>query len=391
MKKIAVPSQNLPTKSCLRPKAKCRTQRCLSTVKSIERVTPEVEFLRETNPSGGTNLHPLSKAEQAAVDSLLELVDVRVNSTGKEEKATQVKSGDIITPFIACIDTDAKLCSLAGLHSLKLLDVLVKLVCEYFPDIRQNRLTMKERIFMTFIKMKTGLRYVVLASLFGTVTSKTCKIIVHDTISKLAFVLKPLIVWPTSEECRRNLPKCFEKFPNVRVVLDCTEISIQKPKSLCCQIITYSHYKGTQTVKFMTGVSPAGLITFVSDAYGGRASDNAIFEQSGIIKKLEMGRDAIMVDKGFRIENITDAHYIKLYRPPFLKNKGQFSEEEALENVEIAKARVHIERSNQRIKVFEIFSKPLPITLLPKINDIFIIACAIVNISKPILSDEKFL
>lgn len=140
----------------------------------------------------------------------------------------------------------------------------------------------------------------------------------------------------------------------------------------------------------MTGVSPAGLITFVSDAYGGRASDNAIFEQSGIINLMEMGRDSIMVDKGFRIENITDLHHIKLYRPPFLRNKGQFSEKEALENIEVAKARVHIERSNQRIKVFEIFCKPLPVTLLPKVNEMFVIACAMVNISSPILSDDKF-
>lgn len=97
-----------------------------------------------------------------------------------------------------------------------------------------------------------------------------------------------------------------------------------------------------------------------------------------------------MVDKGFLIEDITRAHRIKLVRPPYLRKKNQMSEEEAKATVEIAKARVHIERTNQRIKVFEIFTKPLPISLVCKVEDMFNVVCAIVNLSKPILADDKF-
>ncbi|OXU21945.1 hypothetical protein TSAR_015538 [Trichomalopsis sarcophagae] len=55
-----------------------------------------------------------------------------------------------------------------------------------------------------------------------------------------------------------------------------------------------------------------------------------------------------MTDKGFLIDEICLLNDIKLIRPPFLKNKQQFSREEALLNASIAKTRVHIERSNQR-------------------------------------------
>lgn len=54
-------------------------------------------------------------------------------------------------------------------------------------------------------------------------------------IKILSKSLKAAIPWPSREEISRNLPKCFEGFENVRVVLDCTEIFIQHPANLCCQ------------------------------------------------------------------------------------------------------------------------------------------------------------
>lgn len=164
----------------------------------MKKITSEEVLPSEIVQSDEVNPPCLSNAEQLAVDGLLQPMTT-------EEKATQVKSGDITIPFIASIDSDKKLCSVTGLHSFTLLELLVKLVSEYFPTERQCKLTVKEKIFMTFMKMKMGLRYVVLASLFGTITSKTCKIIFHDMISKLAFVLKPLITWTSLEECQKKI------------------------------------------------------------------------------------------------------------------------------------------------------------------------------------------
>ncbi|KAL7304366.1 hypothetical protein TKK_0003165 [Trichogramma kaykai] len=179
-------------------------------------------------------------------------------------------------------------------------------------------------------------------------------------------------------------------FENTRVVLDCTEVNIERPKKLCCQVIAYSNYKGTTTMKFMTGVSPAGTITFVSDAYGGRVSDTTIFGQSEVINLLEPG-DAVMVDKGFMIEDLCLKNRWKCIRPPFLREKKQFSEAEAISNAKIACARVHVERANQRIKKWSIVGAKMPAHLLPVANEIFKVLCATVNLSAPILSDKHFM
>ena len=39
----------------------------------------------------------------------------------------------------------------------------------------------------------------------------------------LAANLKHLIVWPSKEVIATNMPDCFKKFPNTRIIIDCTE------------------------------------------------------------------------------------------------------------------------------------------------------------------------
>lgn len=85
----------------------------------------------------------------------------------------------------------------------------------------------------------------------------------------------------------------------------------------------------------MIGITPGGLISFVSEPYSCRSSDKVIFEQSGLINKISYP-DAIMVDKGFLIDSICKINNIKVIRLPFLKNKRQFYKEEALLTKDIA-------------------------------------------------------
>lgn len=209
-------------------------------------------------------------------------------------------------------------------------------------------------------------------------------------IDMLYVCLEQGIPFPDKDEVSKNIPICFNDFRNVRVVVDCTEIFIQKPKSLCCQQATYSRYKSTYTIKFMTGVTPGGLLSYISPMYGGRSSDDAIFEQSNILIFLEKG-EAIMVDKGFRVDKLCKDKDITLIRPPFKKDKQKFTEKESRLNAKIARARVHVERSNQRLKVFKVLGSRMPSGLVKKGKEILTIIGAIVNLSSPILSNDKFM
>ena len=156
---------------------------------------------------------------------------------------------------------------------------------------------------MTFMKLKHNVSYAILKVLFKYSSISQCRKIIFGMIDKLQFCLKSAVYFPSKEEISQNIPLCFAEFADVMVVLDCIEIHIQRPKELCCQQATYSRYKSDFTIKFMTGVTPGGMISFVSKAYGGKISDDAIFQQSKILDLLEKG-DAIMVDKGFRVEKL---------------------------------------------------------------------------------------
>lgn len=98
-----------------------------------------------------------------------------------------------------------------------------------------------------------------------------------------------------------------------------------------------------------------------------------------------------MVDRGFLIDEVCEINRLKCIRPPFLKDEKQFSKAESILTSKIATARVHIERSNQRIKTFKILGSTMSVKLVPILEDIFTVVCATISMSSPILSDKNFM
>lgn len=353
------------------------------------KVTPCEELIHNVPNTEVDTL--ISEKEVVAANALLSLMHGDTSATNQKtfhDFSVQVNTPNKLT-LCHFITSDSSLTTLTGLNSQLMLDNIVASVCLIYKDQRIHKLSIRERVILTFVKLKWNLSYSILAIFFG-LTPTLCKTYLLRMIKLLSSVMKAFIEFPSMDEIRQNMPVCFEDFKDTQIVLDCTEIYTQIPKCLCCRIRFYSHYKSAQTVKFMTGVSPAGLITFVSKPYGGRASDKIIFENSNLIEKLEEN-SSIMVDKGFLIDNICFEHNIKLYRPPFLRSKKQLDQNESHYNTKIAAARVHIERTNQRIKIFNVLSGKLPWGLVHCVNDIFIIACAVTNLSAPILANDKFI
>jgi hypothetical protein len=117
----------------------------------------------------------------------------------------------------------------------------------------------------------------------------------------------------------------------------------------------WSTYKHRTTTKILGGISPAGAHVYVSEAFPGRISDQAIVRFSGFLDKLETG-DAVAADRGFDIEAMLKDIGCLVVHPPNARKsakgdsaaekeaKKRFTTSAARDTSAQANLRIHIER-----------------------------------------------
>jgi hypothetical protein len=241
------------------------------------------------------------------------------------------------------------------------------------------------QLFMTLVRLRLGLLHQDLAYRFHTNTRQVSTII----ITWIQLLYKQFsgirqIMFASRQTVRKYLPKCFKKYKNIRCIIDCTEVQVQAPGNFEAQGNQYSSYKGYTSYKFLIAVAPNGAIVYVSDAFEGSISDKEIVKQSGFLNYLEPG-DVIMADRGFLIDDMLNERQVRLIRPPFLGTRHRFTPQEEALTKDIAKHRIHVERSIERLKKFKILQRVIPSQLQPVFSQIvFIIAC-LVNFQDPLV------
>ena len=93
-------------------------------------------------------------------------------------------------------------------------------------------------------------------------------------------------IWPTRDTVKMAMPDSVkQKFPNCRVILDCTKIFVESPSKLQLHKIFYSDYKSHVTLKILFGIMPGGGFTLISSCFMGSISDKVICVKSGLLTK----------------------------------------------------------------------------------------------------------
>ncbi|GFV43659.1 uncharacterized protein TNCV_879851 [Trichonephila clavipes] len=173
-------------------------------------------------------------------------------------------------------------------------------------------------------------------------------------------------------------------FKDVRINVDCTELTIQKPSSPKKQQMTFSCYKNANTIKYMIGITPNRAIRFISELYFGSISDKQLFIRSKLMDLLEPN-DVVIANKGFLIENELASVGCKLQCPAFLRDKIQFDVSEMVSSFRLSNVRVTVEKAIDRIKRYKYFEGSLPYRSLHKANRVFFIVCMFCNFHKPLI------
>ena len=76
-------------------------------------------------------------------------------------------------------------------------------------------------------------------------------------------------------------------------------------------------------------------------------------------------KDSFLVDKGFTMLNLLLPKKATISIPPFLGKREKFTKEEVMLTKLIAKARIHVERFNERLKKFRLLDRIIPLSLVP--------------------------
>ncbi len=205
-------------------------------------------------------------------------------------------------------------------HFMLLFNILGPCVDKLSVD---THLHPKDQLFLTLIKLRQAKDDFELSILFD-IRPNTVSEISHTWIKFLYFQLGQVNFVPSKEIVQKTMPNSFrQKHSSTRMIIDGTEVPIQKPSRVNVQSSTFSTYKNRKTLKVLVGRTHRGVISYVSPAYGSSASDRQICERSRLLSDPDMFSkgDSIMSDRGFNVQDLFATKDVKVNIPSSLRGK----------------------------------------------------------------------
>lgn len=273
---------------------------------------------------------------------------------------------------------------------LPCLAVVMGVLAQLLPCLPQpgRNLSHFQMLLLTLMRLRLNLPIQHIAHLF-CINRKLVSTTFRKTIGVMFTHLSPLVHWPERHCLQGSMPHQFvEAFGNrVAVIVDCFEIGIERASNLKARAQTFSHYKHKHTLKYLIGITPQGAVSFISNGWGGRASDKHVTENSGLLQKLLPG-DLVLADRGFDISDSVGLMCAEVKIPAFTRGRCQLDAKDVEETRQIAHLRVHVERVIGCVRTkYTILSGNIPVSMLLPCEDeaivlldkIVAVCCALTN------------
>ncbi|XP_037555216.2 uncharacterized protein LOC119444736 [Dermacentor silvarum] len=315
------------------------------------------------------------------------------HSSEPAEKEEAINLPEITRTVV--MQSDKTLKFYTGLVSATMFRALLQFVLSIWTPSNTTSLDAEQQLLLVLMRLRLGLLTNDLAYRFG-ISVGSVSVIFHSWLDVLATNFKKFIIWPSRLALQSHRLPAFEDtlFDNLRGIIDCTEIFIQRPTALEARSQTYSNYKHHNTVKVLVVISPSGSVTFVSKAWGGRASDKDITLRSGVLDMVEEG-DCFLVDRGFRCEEMFAARGATILMPSLTKKRPQLSGGEVTTSRKLSRVRIHVERAIQRLKLFRSLQGVLPVSFVKRSSDmdcatidkVLVVCSGLVNLQTPIINN----
>ena len=131
----------------------------------------------------------------------------------------------------------------------------------------ERKLSFNEEIFLVLVKLKTGYSNLQLGHFFGLSDTVISQIFTTH-VNFLNNQFKYLFQIRHDDDYTEGFADCFKQWPNLRTVLDCTELQIEKSSNFQARKEMFSNYKQRDTIKLMVGLGPNLCVNYVSKAWG---------------------------------------------------------------------------------------------------------------------------
>lgn len=250
---------------------------------------------------------------------------------------------------------------------------------------RYSSLSAAEKLFLTLVRLRRGFSLANMSTICS-LPEATIGNIFNAWMTTLANIFRSMqhAIFVSAAAQAKNKSDCFEPFPNLRVIVDTTDIKINKPSNMEQQSNTFSSYKASNVLKVLVGISVYGGLSFIGPCFEGNLSDRQVFLRSGIMDFLNEG-EAVMCDRGFDVEEDLNEKGVDILIPAFLGDREQFTEREILVSKAIAGARIHVETFIGRMKFYKLIRHLISYHMIDMADNIVTVIANLVNFDDPFI------
>ncbi|KAK2863569.1 hypothetical protein Q5P01_003102 [Channa striata] len=285
------------------------------------------------------------------------------------------------------VEDDVKVRYYTGLPGYATFQVLLGHVMPFLPQ--EPELTPFQMILLTFMRLRLDLPLQHVSHLFR-VHRETALAAFHDTVAVLYARLSPLVQWPDRESLLVSMPDPFvDTFGNrVTAIVDCFEVFVERQSDLVASPHTFSNYRDSRTVKYLVGITPQGVFSFISKGWGGCTGDKRIAEKSGFLDKLLPG-DIVLADRGFDVKQSVGLMCAEVRMSAFTRGRHQLEAKDAEETRCTAHLRSHVRKVVGVVRnKYKILSSTLPVTMvvpcesenMTLLDKVVAVCCALTNL-----------
>lgn len=239
-------------------------------------------------------------------------------------------------------NSDAHVLTLTGLPTFSILMALFNVIS---PHLRlTSSLTSFQHFLLTLMKLRLDLSFDFLAFHFEVDAHTVSRLFKHCISVMFSRLVPTLIVWPERRILRKTLPNafCSKELQNTVCIMDCFEISVEKPCVLLSEEHDYSMVKSYHSFKYLVAMSPQGSVNFISKGWGGHTVDKLITKDSHFLSHLNPG-DLVLAGRDFSVTQPDEPSHSNVTIKAFTRGRTRLVPVKLKSSQSLASLRTHVE------------------------------------------------